>query len=106
MAIDLDMCNGCFACQAACKLVNNLDDDVRWLRVIPEYCQPEEVNGTLYMDRFPVPVTLLVCEVCPDREANQEPLCVKVCMGEALYVGTPSEAAIWADEKRSVVYTL
>lgn len=105
MAVDLDMCTGCFACQNACKMVNSLDDDVKWLKVIPELCQPEEVHGELYMDRFPVPVTLEVCIACPDRKDGSDPLCCTICMGKALHVGDPSEVQAWADGKRSVVYS-
>ncbi len=106
MAVDLDSCCGCFACQNACKVVNNLPDGVQWLKVRPEYCKPEEFEGNLYMDRFPVPLTLKACAVCPDRVGDEQPLCAKVCMGDALVVGEPSEVFEWALNRRAVTYTL
>lgn len=106
LAVDLDSCTGCFACQNACKMVNDLDVDVKWLRVTPDSCKPEEVNGKLYMDRFPVPVSLDACKACPDRVGGAVPLCAKVCMGKALFVGDPEQAAHWAAGKRTVVFAL
>jgi Fe-S-cluster-containing dehydrogenase component len=105
MLIDLDRCVGCFACQNACKLINNLPDGVIWLRVTPKESKPEEVNGKLYMDRFPVPVTLETCSVCPDRQNGHQPLCASVCMGKALWIGDPEKAFGKAKDLRAVVYT-
>lgn len=105
MIIDLDRCVGCFACQAACKVVNDLPDGVNWLKVVPKGHQPEEVDGKLVMDRFPVPVSLDKCGVCPDRVNGNQPLCATVCMGKALWVGDPEKALRMAADKRAVVYT-
>lgn len=105
MLVDLDRCVGCFACQTACKLVNNLPDGVTWLHVMPKENKPEEVNGKLYMDRYPVPVTLGTCEKCPDRHNGHEPLCASVCMGKALWIGDPGVALEMAKRHRAVVFT-
>jgi Fe-S-cluster-containing hydrogenase component 2 len=105
MLIDLERCVGCFACQNACKLVNNLPDGVIWLRVTPKENKPEEVNGKLFMDRFPVPVTLDVCADCPDRTNGHLPLCASVCMGKALWIGDPEKAFEMAKKRRAVVFT-
>lgn len=105
MFIDLERCVGCFACQNACKLVNNLPDGVTWLRVTPKEHTPEEVAGKLYMDRFPVPVTLDVCLRCPDRTNGHLPLCASVCMGKALFVGDPEKALAMAKHRRGVLFT-
>jgi len=105
MFVDLECCVGCFACQNACKLVNNLPPGVTWLKVLPKENTPEEVNGKLFMDRFPVPVTLDVCIKCPDRVNGHEPLCASVCMGKALWIGDPAEAFEKAKHARAIVYT-
>ena len=105
MVIDLERCVGCFACQNACKLVNNLPDGVTWLRVTPKEHKPEEVDGKLYMDRFPVPVTLETCSICPDRKNGHQPLCASVCMGKALWIGDQATALEIAKQKRAVVFT-
>lgn len=104
MLIDLDCCVGCFACQNACKLVNNLPHNVQWLKVTPRELRPEEVDGKLVMDRFPVPISLKKCQECPDRIEETVPLCAKVCMGEAIYVGRPSEAIKRAEGKRVALF--
>jgi Fe-S-cluster-containing dehydrogenase component len=105
MLVDLDRCVGCFACQNACKMVNNLPDGVIWLRVVPKEQKPEEVDGKLYMDRFPVPLTLKTCQKCPDLKNGHPPLCASVCMGKALWIGDPTTALQMAKGKRAVVYT-
>ena len=105
MFVDLDRCVGCFACQNACKLVNNLPDGVIWLRVTPKENKPEEVDGKLYMDRFPVPVTLDTCVNCPDRKNGHQPLCASVCMGKALWIVDAEKAFEYAKSHRAVVFT-
>jgi Fe-S-cluster-containing dehydrogenase component len=105
LVVDLDRCVGCFACQSACKVVNNLPDGVIWLRVTPKENKPEEVDGKLVMDRFPVPISLDKCDVCPDRGNGHQPLCASVCMGKALWVGDPEKALLSAKNKRAVVFT-
>jgi Fe-S-cluster-containing dehydrogenase component len=105
MFVDLDRCVGCFACQNACKMVNNLPDGVVWLRVTPKEHKPEVVDGELVMDRFPVPISLDKCAVCPDRENGNQPLCASVCMGKALWVGDAEKAFKLASKARAVVYT-
>jgi Fe-S-cluster-containing dehydrogenase component len=105
MFVDLDRCVGCFACQAACKLINGLPEGINWLKVMPKEHKPEEVDGRLMMDRFPVPVTLEKCAVCPDRHNGNQPLCATVCMGKALWIGDPQTALRMAEQKRAVVYT-
>lgn len=105
MVIDLDRCVGCFACQNACKMVNDLPPGVNWLKITPKKRQPEEVDGKLVMDRFPVPVSLDKCQECPDRTNGQQPLCAKVCMGDALWVGEPGKALKVAEKNRAVLYT-
>ncbi len=104
MLIDLDRCVGCFACQNACKLVNRLPPGVQWLKVTPRECKPEEVDGRLVMDRFPVPVSLDKCAACPDRTETKQPLCSTVCMGRAVYVGDPAKALRLAEKKRAVLF--
>ena len=105
MAVKLDQCCGCFACQTACKVENDLPPGVLWLKVTHSKLEPEDVRGELFMDRFPIPVTLTVCEECLAK-TDEEPLCSKVCMGKALYVGTPEKAQAFAEDARSVVFTL
>lgn len=106
MGVDLDFCCGCFACQSACKMINDLPDGVKWLRVMPEHCQPEEYNGKLYMDRFPVPLTLEACIACPDRADGSQPTCATACIGRALIIDEPDTVRAWAKGRRSVTYVL
>lgn len=106
MLIELDKCVGCFACQSACKIVNSLPNGVNWLKVTPAKAQPEVVDGQLFMDRFPVPVSLEKCAICPDRQNGQQPLCSTVCMGKALFVGAVDEMQKLGADKRTVIFAL
>ncbi|MBI9046863.1 MAG: hypothetical protein JEZ06_20425 [Anaerolineaceae bacterium] len=105
MFVDLDRCVGCFACQNACKVINNLPDGIIWLKVTPKGHQPEDVDGKLVMDRFPVPLSLDKCAECPDRTDGNQPLCATVCMGKALWFGEPEEAFKKASDTRAVVFS-
>lgn len=105
MAIDLDYCVGCFACESACKVANKLPDGVSWLNVHPRNLVPEEYKGKLVMDRFPIPVTVEMCYDCPDRADGKQPVCVTACVGRALFVGDPSTALKWVEGRRAVIYT-
>ena len=105
MGVDLDSCLGCYACQNACKMVNDLGPWVQWLKVTPRERQPEEYKGKLYMDRFPVPLTLEACADCPDRQDGSQPLCATVCMGRALIVGNRNEVMDEMEGKRAVIFT-
>lgn len=78
MAIDIDLCTGCQACCVACKVENNLPNEIWWNRVLT-------VGGET-MDtprgRFPnlsmqfLPVNCQHCE---------NPACVKACPVGATY---------------------
>lgn len=105
LGVDLDNCLGCYACQNACKMVNNLGPWVQWLKITPSDRKPEEYKGKLYMDRFPVPLTLEMCKDCPDREGGHTPVCMTTCMGQSLCIGSPDEVTKWIEGKRAVLFT-
>lgn len=104
LAVDLDMCTGCFACQNACKMANNLADGEQLLFIQAQYAQPKQYKGKLYMDRFPQPATLEACAACPDRVDGEQPVCATVCMGRALMVADKASVLEWAADKRAVVF--
>lgn len=104
MAVDLDMCTGCFACQNACKMVNDLPAGEHLLFVQAQYAQPKEYQGKLYLDRYPQPVTLEACAACPDRQDGGQPVCATVCMGRALMVGERADVFEWTGDKRVVIF--
>lgn len=63
---DIDLCIGCFACEAACKQEHPLPKSVKWMKVVQ--AGPVERGGKLYMDFVP-----MHCRHCGN------PPCIKVC---------------------------
>ena len=128
MAIDLDYCVGCFACESACKMANRLPDGTSWLKVHPRHIVSEEYMGRLVMDRFPIPVNVEMCYDCHERTGcfdyecsgrekgvchscdkvtveGRDPVCATSCLGQALFVGSPEKAQEWSHERRSAMFT-
>lgn len=72
MAIDISRCTGCQACAVACKVENNLPDDIWWNRILTvggdTMDTPEGRFPNLSMHFMPVN-----CQHCED------PSCVKAC---------------------------
>ena len=78
MAIDTRRCIGCHSCSVACKVANNLPDQMWWNRVL--------TDGGKFMDtargEFPnceMSFTPVSCQHC------ENPACVKVCPVGATY---------------------
>lgn len=102
LLVKLNRCTGCMACEAACKVVNNLPPGVSWLHVIRN--RPEEVDGRLVMDHIPMPRSLQKCKECLHREGST-PLCAKVCMGNALMVDRVEKLVTISQKSRTVLFT-
>lgn len=73
MAIDITRCMGCHTCAVACKMANNLPNDVWWNKIRTENSENKDVEtGTYPYDLkrryFPV-----ACQQC------NSPACVAVC---------------------------
>ncbi|AGA70345.1 Fe-S-cluster-containing hydrogenase subunit [Desulfitobacterium dichloroeliminans LMG P-21439] len=78
MAIDLDRCTGCHACAVACKVENNLANDIWWNRILTvggeSMDTPKGKFPNLQMEFLP-----LNCQHC------ENPACVKACPIGATY---------------------
>ena len=78
MAIDIKKCTGCHSCSVACKVENNLPDDIWWNRVLTVGGE----NMDTPMGKFPnvkmeyLPINCQHCE---------NPACVKACPVGATY---------------------
>lgn len=80
MAIDISTCMGCHTCSVACKMSNNLPNEVWWTNVKTDGGEGMdtargEYPGSLY--RYYHPVS---CQHC------SKPACVEVCPTGASYV--------------------
>lgn len=79
LVIDTYACSGCHTCEMACKMENNLPDDVWWIRVRtdggegPDTFRGEYGNATM---RYKT----VSCQHC------RMPLCVAACASGATYI--------------------
>lgn len=78
IAIKQDRCVGCHTCASACKMQNDVPDNMLWNRIITENCDvPDGAEGTYpYLSRSFLP---LMCQHC------ENPACMKVCPTGATY---------------------
>ena len=78
MAIDLDRCVGCHACSVACKVENNLPNEIWWSRILTvgwkSMDTPEGTFPNLRMQFLPIN-----CQHCENAP------CVKACPVGATY---------------------
>jgi len=81
IAVNLDSCVGCYACEIACKQENNVPEGERWTRKIP--VGPHEIDGKMRMDFLSLNTE--DCNFCQHRlDEGNLPRCVDNCPTEAL----------------------
>ena len=81
IVIDLDSCTGCYACELACKMENDVPVGERWIQVTR--IGPKEIDGRLQMDFLPLYQE--GCTLCYQRlDRGLLPYCVQHCPYEAL----------------------
>ena len=81
IAVNLDYCVGCYACEVSCKQENNVPEGERWIRKIP--VGPHEVEGKLRMDFLSWNTEQ--CNFCQHRlDQSLLPRCVDNCPTNAL----------------------
>ncbi len=78
MAIDTKRCVGCSACTIACKMANNIPNDIFWTRVLTDGGDvPDTPAGEF--PRVRMRYITVGCQHC------ENPACVKVCPVGATY---------------------
>ncbi len=87
LAVDLDACVRCYACEVACRQENGLGPETRsrWCRV--QTIPPREAGGELHLDF--VPIMCLHCE---------DPLCARFCPAEA--IGKKEDGRVFLDQEK------
>ena len=78
MVIDVRRCIGCYACAVACKMENNLPNDIWWNRILTKGGEGQESSGGVYPN-LSLAFYPLACQHC------ENPACVKVCPVSATY---------------------
>ena len=77
LMLDLDDCNGCFGCEAACRETHRYPYDEDWMRVERRACYDNDPN----------------------------PLCVSGCPTRALKIGPFVEIAKEAEGRHCAIFT-
>lgn len=80
MAIDITRCMGCHTCAVACKMANNLPNDVWWNKVRTENSEIKDVETGTYPNDLHRRYFAVACQQC------KEPACVAVCPTGASHV--------------------
>ena len=81
-AVSTDYCNGCQACQVACREINRVPFGDTWLTVVRG--KPKNVGGSTRM-RFSFVPELDKCAHCIQEEEG--PYCQEICPSKCLAVG-------------------
>jgi Fe-S-cluster-containing dehydrogenase component len=81
MLLNTDRCTGCYSCQSACRELNRVPFEEKWLEVVRR--KPNLIDGELRLYHLLAPA-LDKCAECVEQE--NPPLCVRVCMASCLYV--------------------
>ena len=86
--VNADYCNGCQACQVACREINRVPFDETWLAVLRG--KPKTVGGRLRLHYSHVPA-LDKCAACLAEEEG--PYCQAICPSKCLKVGRYEDLA-------------
>ncbi len=81
-AVNTDYCSGCQTCQVACREINRVPFEERWLEV--RKGAPTCVDGRLRLHYSHVP-ELDKCIDCVEQV--ESPYCQEVCPSHCLFVG-------------------
>ena len=81
LAVNIDLCMGCLACETACQQEHHFMDDKKGIKLF--VLGPKSVDGELRMDF--VPMTTDVCDLCFERINKRErPFCSEICPTKAI----------------------
>ncbi len=91
---DQSLCNGCKACQIACKDKHDLPLGVNWRRVVEYTGGSWQRNGNTFTPNVFSYYTSISCNHCED------PICVRVCPTTAM--SRRPDGTIYVDETKCV----
>lgn len=101
MLVELDRCTGCSSCQIACQQANHYSYDEKWMECVRR--NPVLVDGKLRMYHLVAP-SLDKCAECVAKEPT--PLCMKVCMGNCLYIAPVEKLLpVLAKKEKCLLFT-
>ncbi len=104
LLIDYEFCNGCHACELACKQEHNLPLG-KWGIKIAESGPMQIDQDHWSFNNVPVPTDL--CDLCQDRvKKGKQPACVQHCQAGVMKFGTVNELSKFMEIKaKTVLFT-
>ncbi len=104
LLIDYEFCNGCHACELACKQEHNLPLG-KWGIKIAESGPMQIDQDHWSFNNVPVPTDL--CDLCHDRvKRGKQPACVQHCQAGVMKFGTVNELSKFMEIKaKTVLFT-
>ncbi len=97
MLLNTDRCTGCYSCQSACRDINRVPFEEKWLEVVRR--KPTVIDGDLRLYHLLAPA-LDKCAECVERE--NPPLCVRGVHGKLPVCCTGRKADTLAEKQRPV----
>lgn len=96
MVVDVDRCIGCSTCSVACKVENNLPNDVWWNRILIDGGEGVDFDGAnrgmdVFGGQWPNPTVKFVPVNCQHCE---NPACAQVCPTGATHVDEETGAVL------------
>lgn len=89
--VQYDFCDGCHACEMACKQEHGLEPEEYGIKVM-SYGPKQMRNGRWDFINIPVPTGY--CDLCAARTAmGKIPACVHHCPGKVMEYGTVADLA-------------
>ncbi len=104
LLIDYDYCDGCHACEVACKVDHGFQegfDGIQLFQIGPRELSPDHWEYTY----IPAPTEL--CDLCAERvAAGKLPTCVHHCQSLAIEYGTVEELAARVNKPKMVIFSV
>lgn len=104
LLINYEYCDGCHACEVACKKTSNKPEQDALGITVTKYGPREKSDGKWELNW--IPAITEACNFCAERTATgRKPSCVQHCQSSIIKFGPVEELAKEMDAPKMVLYT-